>query len=33
MTQVAGQLVVERPAQGVTVLRIERPARRGALSR
>jgi enoyl-CoA hydratase len=28
----AGRLVVERPAEGVTVLRIERPERRGALS-
>jgi enoyl-CoA hydratase/carnithine racemase len=28
----AGRLVIERPAVGVTVLRIERPARRGALS-
>ena len=32
MTHVAGRLVTECPAQGVTVLRIERPARRGALS-
>jgi len=28
----AGRLVIERPAEGVTVLRIERLARRGALS-
>ena len=28
----AGRLVIERPAEGVAVLRIERPARRGALS-
>jgi enoyl-CoA hydratase/carnithine racemase len=28
----AGQLVVEHPAEGVTLLRIERPERRGALS-
>ncbi len=28
----AGQLLVERPAEGVTVLRIDRPSRRGALS-
>lgn len=28
----AGRRVEERPAEGVTVLRIERPARRGALS-
>jgi enoyl-CoA hydratase len=28
----AGQLVIERPAEGVTLLRIERPQRRGALS-
>jgi enoyl-CoA hydratase len=28
----AGRLVTERPAEGVTVLRIERPERRGALS-
>jgi enoyl-CoA hydratase len=27
-----GQLVIERPADGVTLLRIERPERRGALS-
>jgi len=27
-----GRLVEERPAEGITVLRIERPARRGALS-
>ena len=32
VTEVAGRLVVERPAKGVTVLRIERPERRGALS-
>ena len=32
MTGVAGRLVVERPAKGVAVLRIERPERRGALS-
>jgi enoyl-CoA hydratase/carnithine racemase len=32
VTDVAGRLVVERPAPGVTVLRIDRPARRGALS-
>ena len=32
MGDAAGRLVVERPADGVTVLRIERPARRGALS-
>jgi enoyl-CoA hydratase len=28
----AGRLVTERPAEGVTLLRIERPERRGALS-
>jgi enoyl-CoA hydratase/carnithine racemase len=28
----AGRLVTEHPAKGITVLRIERPARRGALS-
>jgi enoyl-CoA hydratase/carnithine racemase len=28
----AGRLVAERPAEGVTVLRIEHPAKRGALS-
>ena len=28
----SGRLVIERPAEGVTVLRIERPERRGALS-
>jgi enoyl-CoA hydratase len=32
MVDAAGRLVIERPAEGVTVLRIERPARRGALS-
>ena len=32
MDDPAGQLVVERPAAGVTVLRIDRPKRRGALS-
>jgi enoyl-CoA hydratase len=32
MEQPAGRLVIERPAEGVTVLRIERPGRRGALS-
>jgi enoyl-CoA hydratase/carnithine racemase len=32
MHATAGRLVAERPAEGVTVLRIEHPARRGALS-
>jgi enoyl-CoA hydratase/carnithine racemase len=32
VTSAAGRLVIERPAEGVTLLRIERPERRGALS-